>query len=360
MARDEPQLPTPSLPSAARTQGIRPILLALALGTAGGTVFFVLALPLPWMLGAMAATTAASLAGWDVRVPRGMRNAMITVLGVMLGSAFTPDILSRINEWGLTLSALATWMLLVGTAAVFYFRRFAGYDRVTAYFSGMPGGLNEMVMVGNAMGGDERVIALTHAARIMLVVFAIPFWYRFTGIDAGAAQPSVGLLDIAALDYLVLSLCAPLGVAAARIVRLPAAFLIGPMAVSAAVHLAGITASKPPTLLVGIAQIVVGSMIGCRFVGAPLALVRRVVTHAVASAVMMMAAAVAVAAVLASWTGYTVPALVLAFAPGGLAEMSLVALALGVDTAFVACHHIARISMVVTFAPAVFRLTRRT
>ena len=46
---------------------------------------------------------------------------------------------------------------------------------------------------------------------------------------------------------------------------------------------------------------------------------------------------------------------VLALAPGGLAGMSLIALALGIETAFVATHHVARIAMIVIAAPLVFR-----
>jgi uncharacterized membrane protein AbrB (regulator of aidB expression) len=48
-------------------------------------------------------------------------------------------------------------------------------------------------------------------------------------------------------------------------------------------------------------------------------------------------------------------AVILAYAPGGLAEMSLVALALAIDSAFVATHHVLRIMMIVLVAPTVFR-----
>ncbi|MBM3558563.1 MAG: AbrB family transcriptional regulator [Alphaproteobacteria bacterium] len=41
---------------------------------------------------------------------------------------------------------------------------------------------------------------------------------------------------------------------------------------------------------------------------------------------------------------------------GGVTEMSLVALALSLDVAFVATHHLARILMIVTGAPIAFRL----
>jgi uncharacterized membrane protein AbrB (regulator of aidB expression) len=48
--------------------------------------------------------------------------------------------------------------------------------------------------------------------------------------------------------------------------------------------------------------------------------------------------------------------LVLAYSPGGLAEMSLVALAMNTDVAYVASHHLVRISFVMLLAPLLFRL----
>ena len=46
----------------------------------------------------------------------------------------------------------------------------------------------------------------------------------------------------------------------------------------------------------------------------------------------------------------------LAFAPGGLAEMSLVAIGIGQDVPFVATHHLCRIGIVVFLAPITFKL----
>src|SRR5690606_27065748 len=117
--------------------------------------------------------------------------------------------------------------------------------------------------------------------------------------------------------------------------------------------------SKPPDALVAFAQVAIGAAIGARFTGVTVGRLARTAAHAIISAIFMLAMTVLFALALARWSGYPIPALVLAFAPGGLAEMSLVALALGVDAAFVASHHIARIIMVVTLAPLVFHLSRR-
>ena len=58
-------------------------------------------------------------------------------------------------------------------------------------------------------------------------------------------------------------------------------------------------------------------------------------------------------------TGLPFPALWLAFAPGGLAEMTLISLAMGIDTAFVSTHHLLRVVFMVTAAPLVFALIRK-
>ncbi len=60
-----------------------------------------------------------------------------------------------------------------------------------------------------------------------------------------------------------------------------------------------------------------------------------------------------------STLGIPFSAALLAFAPGGLAEMSLIALSLDIDAAYVSSHHIVRIFMIVLAAPFVFRLFSR-
>ncbi|MDA1278334.1 MAG: AbrB family transcriptional regulator, partial [Verrucomicrobia bacterium] len=54
-------------------------------------------------------------------------------------------------------------------------------------------------------------------------------------------------------------------------------------------------------------------------------------------------------------TGLPFAALLLAFAPGGLAEMSLISLSLGIDAAFVSTHQVVRIFFIVALFPLAFR-----
>ena len=149
--------------------------------------------------------------------------------------------------------------------------------------------------------------------------------------------------------------CAIVGPVVGKFLRLPAYRLVGPMLASAGVHIAGVTGSAPPMELVAVAQVVIGSAIGARFAGSPLKWVFKIIAASIGSTSLMLGATVGFALLLAPPSGIPFAPVVLAFSPGGLAEMSLIALALGVETAFVATHHVARIGMIVIAAPLVFR-----
>ena len=331
----------------------------LVIGTAGGALFAWLNLPLAWMLGAMVATTVASLGGAKLYVPGPARSIMIAVIGVLLGESFTPEVLDRAREWPLTIGCLMLHLGLLVAVLFLYFHRIVGFDVPTAYFSAAPGGLSEMVITGAAMGADDRTIALVHASRVLLVVLTIPLWYRYmTGVTPTPSSigPSIGAIGLT--DLAVLAACAVAGVAVGRLIRLPAYRLSGPLLASALVHATGLSSSAPPWEVVAVAQVVVGSAVGARFTGVPVRRVFGVMVAALVSAVVMLASTVAFALVLAPATGIDWRSIVLAYAPGGLAEMSLIALSLGIETAFVATHHVIRIVLIVVGAPFVFARLR--
>lgn len=332
---------------------------ALSIGAAGGALAAWAGLPLAWMIGSMLATSASAVGGLPVAVPRGLRAVMVMVLGIMLGSAFGPEILGRLGDWAVTIAGLAAYVAAATALGTWYLRRVARLDPVTAYFTASPGGLNEMVLVGGAMGGDERTIALVHSLRIMLVVMAVPIWFRLSEGLAPGARGALGpaLGAVPPQDLLLMAACA-LGAPVAARLRMPAAALVGPMLLSAAIHLAGVTEGRPPGALVAAAQVVVGAALGARFVELRLADLRRAALSALGLTALMLALGVAMAVALERATGIPTSSLVLAYAPGGLAEMSLVALALGAEVAFVSTHHVVRILFIVTLAPVAFRLSR--
>ena len=337
------------------------VALTLALGALGGLACWKLTAPLPWMIGPMTVVTVAAVAGLPVRAWRGLRSVMVTILGVLLGSAFTPDLLSHVKAWPVSLGALFFYCALSLAVGVAYFRLVAKLDTVTSFFAAAPGGLNEMVIVGGQMGGDERAISLLHAVRILLVVFTIPIWFRlFAGyVPQVSAAANIGLADVPVAELAKLGACAAIGYGLGTWLRIPAGNMLGPMIVSAAAHMTGLTAARPPVELVSAAQVVLGVAIGNRFAGTTMQEVVRPIGHGAAFAAILLGIAVLSAWTLHAVTGLSTQALTLAYAPGGVMEMSLVALALSIDVAFVATHHAVRLFIVLMLTAPGFRLLQR-
>ena len=340
-----------------RWERTRALLRALLIGSIGGALFAWARLPLPWLLGAMAATTVAAVRGSPIHVPPLLRDVMLAALGVMLGSRVTPDAANRLGEWVVTLLGLALYVVVAGAASYAFLRQVGGYDRVTSFFSGMPGGINEMVTVGSEMGGDERTISLIHAIRVLLVVALIAAWFRWVeGYGGnGGISASGHLWEVAARDLALLPLAGLLGVLIGQAIRLPAAFMLGPMIVSAVFHLAGWTSSRPPVEVSAVAQIVLGSALGSRFSGVPLRRIVNVFWKGAGATLVIMSVAAVASVALNHLTGIPASAVLLAFAPAGIAEMTLVAFGLGIDVAFVTVHHLARVMIVFILAPMFFR-----
>jgi membrane AbrB-like protein len=279
------------------------------------------------------------------------------ILGVMLGAAFHPEILAGIGAWVPTMLGVLLYVSVTGAACAFFLYRFAGLDVATAYFAGMPGGLAEMVIQSEEQGGDTRAVALIHSFRIFLVVLTLPLLVQMVGhVTIGPRTGSgISYLEVPPSGYLWLALTGAAGAALGYVLRMPARYLLGPLLVSAAVHLLGWSDFRPPTELINLAQIVMGTVIGCRFIGGSIQMIAKFAAAGVATTVFLMLATFALAAALAPYTDFPMIALLLCYAPGGLAEMSLIALALGIEVPFVAAHHIARLLLVMAGAGAVFR-----
>ena len=103
------------------------------------------------------------------------------------------------------------------------------------------------------------------------------------------------------------------------------------------------------------AQVVVGTGIGCRFVGAAIDQLHKEIGASIGAAVLLIGCAVVFAEITVTLTGLNLDATVLSYAPGGFAEMSLIGLALGVEVAMVATHHLFRLFLIILTGPFVFR-----
>ena len=331
---------------------------ALAIAACGGGVFYLLHMPLPWTLGALTATGLVAAFGGPWLLPAQARIFVRPVVGVLAGSAFTAEIFVAMLNWWSAILLVVVYSLAMLFVGFFYFRKVAKFDVTTAFFASAPGGLGELSLIGGSLGANMRSLVVVHAVRILLVVFTVPAALQILlGKPIGRTVPTASAaIALTGLDWVLLSACAFGGYALSRVVRFPGGPMVFALLFSLTVHVSGITHASPPPWLVTAVQIVLGAVVGTRFAGIRWREAGHAVLVALLWGILMIGVAVLLA-VAGTWIlDYPFEAMLLAVAPAGMVEMTLITLALGFDVAFVVTCQLCRVLFVLITTPVLFRL----
>lgn len=340
---------------------LKPVVTGLALAAVGGWLAAQIGIPLPWMLGAIFATLIAAVAKAPVKPPTAILPPMRATLGVLLGSTVTPELVARAGDLFASLFFVPLYAGAATLLGMLFFTRVTGMGRSEAFFAAIPGGLYTIVAFAEEMGVDIKRIALVHALRVTLVVSFLPFLVIYFADSSGPLidRPVTMLADVSLRDLAMLTGAGLAGWWMGIGLKIPGGVIIGPLVLSAVLHVTGIVETAPPMEAIVIAQVVLGAAIGCRFVGVEIRELRFALTHSFGFVVLMLVLTLGFAWLIWALLDIPVTSAVLAFAPGGLAEMSLVALSLGLDVGYVATLHVARILLVMLTGPGTFRVLRK-
>jgi membrane AbrB-like protein len=333
--------------------------LTLILAGAGTLAFWALDLPLPFLFGPMAACLIAALSNLPINGFGQVSVAARTILGVAVGASITPDLFHQLPQMAMSVALVPVFIALIGIIGVPFFRRVWGFDAPTAYYAAMPGGLQDMVIFGTEAGGDPRALSLIHATRVLIIVTLAPafltlvYGARLTNpIGAPVTELPVGEMALMAAAALI-------GWKGGERIGLFGASILGTMIVTAALSLSDLIHSRPPAEAILAAQFFIGCGIGVHFLGVTWGELTRVVLAGIAY-VLVLAVLAAGFTGLVTWAGLGNPVeAFLAFAPGGQAEMTVLAIVTGADLGFVITHHLTRIVLVIVGAPLVAGLMAR-
>lgn len=331
------------------------LLFGTALGALGGAIFFLLHLPLPWLIGSLVFVAAARVAGLPAEASRRARQAGFGVVGIALGLYFSPATAVLLADEAPLLIGAALATLLVGAALAPVLARVAGLDMATAWFASLPGGAADMAMLAEAHGGEPAPVAVAQILRVCFVVIITPNLMVLSGLHGdhevlSATLPfdplRLGLLYVACLGAAVLLVR----------VGVRAGWILGPLALTATLTALGVQTSGVPSWLSAAAQVFLGANLGSGIDRAALARLRRFVPFAVLEVVALMVLCALVGVGLSWLTGRPVGDMLLGTSPGGVTEMSLTGKGLGLDVALIVTMHITRIFLVTMLTPPVFRL----
>ncbi len=315
---------------------------ALIVGGLGGLVAFLLSLPIPWLVGSLLAILCCRKWALVRTPPKVFSRWMRVVLGVALGFSVSKSIQSfNLSYLSLLLVTIAfvCFLTLVG---FYFFRRLSGFTNVDAFMSSLPGGLTFLMSLSDDLGDRFPKIGLIHTVRMVFLILSFSLFAWFLGVDeAEATLVSSFHIPVDPLLWQVLAFAFALGSLSDRL-NIAGGHIMFPMIAAAIFYSQGWIEVPVPAIFQTMAMITFGVGIGCKLNQVELKAFKPYVNASLIFTVFAIAAALGVSLVLSGVFELHYFLFFLALAPGSIAEISLIALALGFDVGLVAVMHTCR------------------
>lgn len=335
------------------------ILATLAAAAAGGFLFAQIHIPLPWMLGPLVSVIALSrLNPARVCWPQSLRNLGLVILGYVMGRPFTTDVGLYVLAQLPLMLAMTMALILFSLAVGYITHRQTGLTLATAVLATVPGGLSQMVVLGEEIASaDVSVVTFMQTIRMLAVVFTVPFlaMHGLAGAAGPAAAASAAFADISAAAALPFLAALVLGTWLAVRSGLPTPYLLGPVLATAALVLAGLPAPSMPPVLIIVAQIFIGAAMGLNMNLSSLSSWRLILICTLVNVAAVILLALLIGYFLAGAIPTTLVTAFLSAAPGGMAEMGVTALAVGADVSVVVGYHMFRLLFILLVLPLFLR-----
>jgi uncharacterized protein len=348
-----------TVPKTPFVRSLRGRIETLVLAGLGVALFWKVGIPLPFLFGPMAACLIAALLKRPLVGLGQLSVAARTILGVAIGASITPEVVARLPQMAASVAFVPLYIGVIALIGVPFFHRFCGFDRATAWYAAMPGGLQDMVTFGEEAGGDVRALSLIHATRVLIVVTVAPA-ILVLGFGATLDAPIGVPASTLPLKEMILMVAAALiGWKGGERIGLFGASILGPMIVTAMLSLSGIIHFRPPAEAILVAQFMIGLGIGVGYVGITALEIRKnVLSGAMFALILAVLAAIVTTIVVSAGFAHPVEGF-LAFSPGGQAEMTVLSIVAGADLGFVIVHHLTRVFLVIIGAPLAARWLMR-
>lgn len=328
---------------------------AAAVGLLAASLCAWIGTPLPWLIGPLFSVAGMRMAGMPLYCPQAARCAGQWAIGTALGLYFTPAIVAVLLSYLGFIAIGVAYALLLGLLCAWLLQRLSGVDRGTAFFSMAVGGASEMAVLSERHGARVDRVAAAHGLRIMMVVAIIPFAFQFA--DVPGSDPF--LPGSARVDYLGLLLLIGVTLAMCALfaaLKLPNAWVLGPMLAAGMLTAVQVDLSAMPRWMVNLGQLCIGLSLGTRFSPEFLRAAPRFMASVATCTLFAIGLSVGFAWLLSDWSGMHFATAVLATSPGGIAEMSLTAKTLELGVPIVTAFHVTRLAVLVLTIGPLYRL----
>jgi membrane AbrB-like protein len=327
-------------------KNVKIMLKTLIIGLLGGVCFNLLLLPLPWMLGPAFFVAIFALCGTHVQIHPNLRNPFVGIIGVWLGSYFSSSLFLDAYNWFPSIIMLIVFIPSVHFITYLTLHKVRAMNKPDAFFTGSPGGTLEMILGAEECGADVKQVALAHMIRIFLTVMIVPNLILFFFPDSFTRFAVWPDLSGSYIDLLIMFIIIPIGIFLGKHLKIPGYRMFGPLICSAILHVSGLVTLDLPISSLIIAQIITGSYFGSNMNGISWNVAKNYFTNAIIALTCLGVLMLPFVFIISFITSIRPEALILAYSPGGVNEMGLVAALLQIEPAYVITHHLFRLILV--------------
>lgn len=303
-------------------------------------------LPLPWLLGPLFVVASLRLTNQSIKCPPLVKHVGQFVIGISLGLFFTPDITELIIKHYLAIVLGIVFAMCLGLLGTLIFIKIGQTDPKTAWFAAAIGGASEMTTLADRFGARADLVATSHSIRLFAVVTIIPFAYAFWGVKGIDLQLPLSHL-VQLQDLLMLTMLAGIGGVLFQRFQIPNPWVLGPLFITIGLIATQTLETGLPFGLSQAGQLMIGWSLGDRyrsqFLKAAPRFTLAVLTYTASALILTSVVAMCVS----YFSSLPMATLLLSFAPGGLAEMSITAKVLMLGAPIVTAFQVSRMVCVV-------------
>ena len=340
-------------------------LITLCSALAGGALFSLLHLPIPWLLGPM----LTSLVGSNIvkkyySWPGQMRNAGMIIVGYTIGLSLTGAALKGMVRELPAMLMMTVLLLLFCAGIALVVSKLSGMNYRTILLGSIPGGLTQMLVLAEETEDiNLTVVTVIQVVRLIMIIVCVPLLIFSPLFGNSSGADGIPLLSVTSAAWsglfpnilffaLACMMCGILG----QKIKFPTAYLLGPAIITAILQFSGLHGPALPSTIINVAQLMIGIYVGLLLDPRKLNQKLLTISLAIGSGIVLIAGSWGISSLFSYIENVSASTALLSLAPGGMDQMSLIAHEVNADLSTVAGYQLFRTFFIFFAVPPLFKL----
>lgn len=316
-----------------------------------GWLLYTIGMILPWLFGPiLAAILLKKYTTLNYHWPKWLGDLALYILGTQIGVSFTKEILGDIANDFWSIIFLSVMIIVSAVVISILFKHTTGCTTETALLASIPGALSQMiVMAEENKRANILIVTLTQTSRLLFVIMIVPFISKMTSKDVSQgnihkAKDMFDLLNFQQIIIIVLMIAAAIFIL--KYIHFPVPDLLGPTFAIIIWNLTTGLNFSVPYSLISIAQILFGVRIGLQMYDLSNQINRKLFYGIAIQNILLFSAALLLSLLFSAFSTHQFNDIFLSAAPGGMAQIVIVAIETGASVAMISSYHIFRIFII--------------